>query len=38
MENAKPLIFKKIIEVMADINAIGKDRRNQQQMDSDRTW
>lgn len=31
MENAKPLIFKKIIEVMADINAIGKDRRNQQQ-------
>ena len=31
MENATPLIFKKIIEVMADINAIGKDRRNQQQ-------
>ena len=31
MENAKPLIFKKIIEVMVDINAIGKDRRNQQQ-------
>lgn len=31
MENAKPLIYKKIIEVMADINAIGKDRRNQQQ-------
>lgn len=30
MENT-PLIFKKIIEVMADINAIGKDRRNQQQ-------
>lgn len=26
-----PLIYKKIIEVMADINAIGKDRRNQQQ-------
>ena len=25
------LIYKKIIEVMADINAIGKDRRNQQQ-------
>ena len=31
MENATPLIYKKIIEVMADINAIGKDRRNQQQ-------
>lgn len=31
MENSTPLIFKKIIEVMADINAIGKDRRNQQQ-------
>ena len=31
MENTKPLIYKKIIEVMADINAIGKDRRNQQQ-------
>lgn len=30
MENT-PLIYKKIIEVMADINAIGKDRRNQQQ-------
>ena len=30
MENT-PLIFKKIIEVMADINAIGKDRRNQTQ-------
>ena len=30
MENT-PLIFKKIIEVMSDINAIGKDRRNQQQ-------
>lgn len=30
MENT-PLIFKKIIEVMADINAIGKYRRNQQQ-------
>ena len=28
MENATPLIYKKIIEVMADINAIGKDRRN----------
>ena len=26
-----PLIYKKIIEVMKDINAIGKDRRNQQQ-------
>ena len=31
MENATPLIYKKIIEVMSDINAIGKDRRNQQQ-------
>lgn len=31
MENTTPLIYKKIIEVMADINAIGKDRRNQQQ-------
>ena len=31
MENSTPLIYKKIIEVMADINAIGKDRRNQQQ-------
>ena len=31
MENATPLIYKKIIEVMADINAIGKERRNQQQ-------
>ena len=31
MENTIPLIYKKIIEVMADINAIGKDRRNQQQ-------
>ena len=30
MENV-PLIYRKIIEVMADINAIGKDRRNQQQ-------
>lgn len=30
MENT-PLIYKKIIEVMADINAIGKDRRNSQQ-------
>lgn len=30
MENT-PLIYKKIIEVMADINAISKDRRNQQQ-------
>ena len=28
MENTTPLIYKKIIEVMADINAIGKDRRN----------
>lgn len=26
-----PIIYKKIIEVMADVNAIGKDRRNQQQ-------
>ena len=26
-----PLIYKKIIEVMQDINAIGKDRRNQTQ-------
>ena len=31
MAENTPLIFKKIIEVMADINAIGKDRRNQQQ-------
>ena len=31
MENSTPLIYKKIIEVMSDINAIGKDRRNQQQ-------
>lgn len=31
MENATPLIYQKIIEVMKDINAIGKDRRNQQQ-------
>ncbi len=28
MENTTPLIYKKIIEVMTDINAIGKDRRN----------
>lgn len=28
MENTTPLIYKKIIEVMADINAIGKDRLN----------
>ena len=31
MAENTPLIYKKIIEVMADINAIGKDRRNQQQ-------
>ena len=31
MAENTPLIFKKIIEVMADINAIGKDRRNQLQ-------
>ena len=31
MTENTPLIYKKIIEVMADINAIGKDRRNQQQ-------
>lgn len=31
MSEEKPLIYKKIIEVMADINAIGKDRKNQQQ-------
>lgn len=31
MAETTPLIYKKIIEVMADINAIGKDRRNQQQ-------
>ena len=29
MAENTPLIYKKIIEVMADINAIGKDRRNQ---------
>ena len=28
MAENTPLIYKKIIEVMADINAIGKDRRN----------
>src|SRR5574344_2184971 len=31
MENTTPLIYKKIIEVMGDINAVGKDRRNQKQ-------
>ena len=31
MAENTPLIYQKIIEVMADINAIGKDRRNQQQ-------
>ena len=31
MAETTPLIYKKIIEVMADINAIAKDRRNQQQ-------
>ena len=31
MAENTPLIYKKIIEVMSDINAIGKDRRNQQQ-------
>ena len=31
MAENTPLIYHKIIEVMADINAIGKDRRNQQQ-------
>ena len=31
MAENTPLIYKKIIEVMADINAIGKDSRNQQQ-------
>ena len=31
MAENTPLIYKKIIEVMADIIAIGKDRRNQQQ-------
>ena len=31
MAENTPLIYKKIIEVMADINAIGKYRRNQQQ-------
>ena len=31
MENATPLIYKKIIEVMQDINAISKGRKNDQQ-------
>ena len=31
MENATPLIYKKIIEVMADINAISKGRVNKDQ-------
>ena len=31
MAENTPLIYKQIIEVMADSNAIGKDRRNQQQ-------